>query len=150
MQIWQIWAIIALILIIIEIFTPGFALLCIAIGAIGGSIVSAFHLSYAWQIIVFAVVTAVCFIFVRPVLLKIFYTKKDRNILTNADALIGKMATVTETIDGNKDEGRIKIDGDDWKAVSEDGSIIEKGNKVTVTKIDSIILTVKLKSINNI
>ena len=40
--------------------------------------------------------------------------------------------------------GRVAIDGDVWKAVSEDGTAIEKGQKVTVVSRDSIIITVKL------
>ena len=41
--------------------------------------------------------------------------------------------------------GRVAIDGDDWKAVSEEGILIEKGKEVVVVAIDSIVLTVKIK-----
>ena len=62
---------------------------------------------------------------------------------TNADALLGRKAIVSERIDAAQHTGRVAVDGDDWKAVSSDGAVIEKGTEVTIVKMDSIILTVK-------
>jgi len=39
--------------------------------------------------------------------------------------------------------GRVAIDGDDWKSTSVDGVAIDKGTRVRVVKMDSIILTVE-------
>jgi membrane protein implicated in regulation of membrane protease activity len=50
---------------------------------------------------------------------------------------------VSERIDGEQHTGRVAIDGDDWKAVSEDGAVIEKGTNVEIVKLDSIIVTVR-------
>ena len=50
---------------------------------------------------------------------------------------------MAETIDAQKGTGRVIIDGDDWKAVSD--MVIDKGQKVIVKSIDSIILTVTPK-----
>lgn len=33
MEIWHIWVIVALVLVVVEIFTQGFAVLCLAFGA---------------------------------------------------------------------------------------------------------------------
>ena len=41
MEIWHIWVIAALILIIVEIFTQGFAVFCLALGALAAAIASA-------------------------------------------------------------------------------------------------------------
>lgn len=59
------------------------------------------------------------------------------------DALIGRKTTVIETIKGDGQPGRIKIDGDVWQAVTEDGQSLENGRLVEVTGYDSIILKVK-------
>ena len=59
------------------------------------------------------------------------------------EALIGRTAIVEEDIVAETNSGRIAIDGDRWKAVSEDGNKIAKGEKVVVLKVDSIILTVR-------
>ena len=41
MEVWHIWAIVALIFIIVEIFTYGFAVICLGFGCIAASIASA-------------------------------------------------------------------------------------------------------------
>lgn len=140
-QPWHVWIVIALVCIILEIFTAGFAVACFSAGALVAALGCALGLSLIWQVVIFAVVTFLTFVYVRPILIKLFF-KKDSGQKTNADALIGRRGRVSVRIDPAKGEGRVAIDGDDWKAVSEDGSTIEKGEEVEVKKIDSIILTV--------
>lgn len=142
LQLWHIWVIVALVFFIVEIFTSGFAVACFSIGALAAAIGAALDLEVIWQIILFAVFTLVAFVFVRPMVLKIFF-KHTSDQPTNADALIGKQGRVSANIDPKTGYGRVSIDGDDWKAVSLDGSLITKGTVVQVVKIDSIILTVK-------
>jgi membrane protein implicated in regulation of membrane protease activity len=50
---------------------------------------------------------------------------------------------VSERVYSEHHTGRVAIDGDDWKAVSVDGSVIEKGQSVEIIKLDSIIVTVR-------
>lgn len=95
-----------------------------------------------WQVVFFALVTLLAFVFLRPLLLKFFYKKKDE-VKTNVDALIGRRGFVSEPIDPATGGGRVKVDGDDWKAVSVDNSPIEKGAQVEILKLDSVIVTVK-------
>ncbi len=140
MEVWHYWALAAIILIVGEILTSGFALICFAVGAIFGAVGAAVALSIEWQIGLFAIGTVVAFLAIRPLLLKL--SQKDE-IATNADALIGRIAKVSEEINPAEGTGRVAIDGDDWKAESENDQIIEKGAKVVVTHRESIILTVK-------
>ena len=72
-----------------------------------------------------------------------FLDKKPKDVKTNAEAIIGRKGVVSERIDGEQHTGRVAIDGDDWKAVSEDGAVIEKGTNVEIVKLDSIIVTVR-------
>lgn len=141
METWYIWAIVAALLIIGEIFTSGFALVCFAIGAVGGAIADAAGASLEWQLGVFILATLVAFLAVRPLLRKL--SAKDE-IATNADALIGRTAKVTECIEVNG-TGRVAIDGDIWQAVSNESTDIVEGEKVEIISRDSIILTVKRK-----
>ena len=69
--------------------------------------------------------------------------RKSKDVKTNADALIGRKAVVSERIDASQHTGRVAVDGDDWKAVSADGTVFEKGETVEIVKLDSIIVTVK-------
>ena len=140
MEIWHYWALAALALVVGEILTSGFALVCFAVGAVGGAIAAAAGCSIEWQIGVFTIATLVAFLAIRPLLVRL--SKKDQ-IVTNADALIGRTAKVSEEINPAEGIGRVAIDGDDWKAESESGEVIEKGAKVVVTNRESIILTVK-------
>ena len=140
MEIWHIWIIIGLIFFIVEMFTSGFASICLSIGCIGGAIAAAAGLEIMYQLLIFAVFSIIALLFARP-LVKRLSAKKE--IRTNADALIGSQGTVIENVGKSGNPGYIKIDGDVWKAVSEDGEIIEKGATVTVIARNSIILTVK-------
>ena len=142
MEVYQIWLIAAFVLVILEIATAGFGVICFAIGAVFAALAAGIGTNLTWQIIIFAVVSLLTFIFLRPVVIR-FLERKSKDVNTNADALIGRHGIVSERIDSEKHTGRVAIDGDDWKAVSEDGSVIEKGKPVEIVKMDSIIVTVK-------
>ena len=142
MEIYLYWLIAAIILVILEICTAGFGSICFAIGAGFSALVAALGVSFTWQIVVFAIVSVLTFIFLRPVVIR-FLDKKSKDVKTNAEALIGRRGIVSERIDAAQHTGRVAVDGDDWKAVSEDGSVIEKGVSVEIVKMESIIVTVK-------
>ena len=72
-----------------------------------------------------------------------YFHKKSKQVQTNTNALIGKTVIVTETIDIDHNSGRVKIDGDVWRAIASEGEIIEIGEKVAVEQVNSTILTVK-------
>ncbi len=143
MTIWQIWLLIAALFVVIEIFTSGFAVACFSVGCVFGAILAACELSLTWQVVAFAVGTFLAFVFIRPIVMKYLDKKtNDNHVKTNMDNIIGKTAVVTERIEENG-FGRVKIDGDDWKAQTSDGSAVEVGTKVKIEAFESIILTVK-------
>jgi membrane protein implicated in regulation of membrane protease activity len=72
---------------------------------------------------------------------KYLHKNADERV-SNADALMGRIGRVSETIEA-EGYGRVAIDGDDWKAVSANGGRIEKGANVKVVGRDSIIITVE-------
>lgn len=136
------WLIAAIVLVILEILTSGFGVICFAIGAAVSALVSGLGGSFTWQVVAFVVVSLLAFIFLRPVVIR-FLDKKSKDVKTNAEALIGRRGVVSERIDAGQHTGRVAIDGDDWKAVSDDGSVIEKGSAVEIIKLESIIITVR-------
>lgn len=142
MEVWHIWVIVALVFVIVEMFTSGFAVMCISFGCIFGAVASALDWELKWQLLVFAIGTALAFMTVRPLVYKFFY-KKENEVKTNAEALIGRKAIVSERIEGELHPGRVKVDGDDWKAISLDAEPIEVGEAVEITALNSIIVTVK-------
>lgn len=139
-NVWQIWTIIAILCLILELSSGDFFIICFSIGAVFGAIASGIGLNIYWQLAFFALFTLISIFTVRPLALKYLHKKEDRP--SNADALIGREGTVSESIEKNG-YGRVAIDGDDWKALSHDGSGIEKGTKVKVLSRESIIITVE-------
>lgn len=139
-NLWLIWVIISILCLILELSSGDFFILCFAIGAAVSAILAGCGLSLTWQIIAFALVSALSLLLVRPALIRKLH-KPHRERLSNAEAMIGKEGRVSETIEAGG-YGRVAIDGDDWKALSADGSAIEKGVHVRVVKMDSIIVTV--------
>ena len=140
MEIYVVWLITALVLLIVELFTASFGVVCFSFGAAAAGLAAYCGLSTMWQLLIFSVVSFIAFVFVRPFVVKFLLKKKDE-VLTNADAIVGRIAVVTEEISPDKNTGRVKIDGDDWKAEASD--IIPVGEKVEVVSRESIILNVK-------
>ena len=140
MEIYVVWLITALVLLIVELFTVSFGVVCFSFGAAAAGLAAYCGLSTMWQLLIFSVVSFIAFVFVRPIVVKFLLKKKDE-VLTNADAIVGRIAVVTEEINPDKNTGRVKIDGDDWKAEASD--IIPVGEKVEVVSRESIILNVK-------
>lgn len=141
-EIWHIWLIVAITLFIFEIFIPSFVVFNFGVGALFASFGAAMGVNIEWQFFIFSVFTLTSFFAVRPVLKKWAYRKSDK-VKTNYEALEGRVAIVTEKIDLAKNLGRVKLDGDDWKACTNDGSTIEVGLAVKVIKVNSIVLEVE-------
>ena len=139
---WVVWVIIALFFIILEVFTAGFAVACFSVGAFAAALLAALGLGLAWQLVAFSIFTFIAFIAVRPLVLKHFYNSGEAGRRSNADALIGMKARVTETIDNSANTGRVVVDGDNWKAVADKDDVIPVGTTVTILSRDSIVLTV--------
>ncbi len=131
----------AFLFFIVEIFTAGFVAGSVGIGFIFAAVVAFFEGSYEWQIGFFALGLAISFFTIKPIMKKVMH--KDSGRKMNIDALAGRKAKVIEMIDVSSDTGRIKIDGDDWKAKSIDDSVIEEGCLVEIVKLESIIAIVK-------
>ena len=140
MEIYVVWFIVALVMLIVELFTASFGVVCFSFGAAAAGIAAYFGLGTVWQLALFSVVSFIAFVFVRPVIVKFLLKKKDE-VVTNADAVVGRIGVVTEEINAGKNTGRVKIDGDDWKA--EASETIAVGEKVEVINRDSLILNVK-------
>ncbi|MBN1594129.1 MAG: NfeD family protein [Candidatus Coatesbacteria bacterium] len=143
MEHWHIWVIIGVALLIAEIFTPGFVLACFGVGCLVAALFAAFDLGLTVEVIIFCIASVVAFFAVRPLFVKRFYRSDNDAARTNVDALVGKQGMVAERIDPSQNVGRINLGGDSWKAISEDGAVIERGEKVEVTRVEGTKLYVK-------
>lgn len=142
LEIWHIWIIVAIILFILEIFTPAFFAASLAIGCIFAGVTASIELGFKIQLLAFSVGTLIAFFGVRPFILK-YGHKKSGDLKTNVHALVGKIGKVTVTFDNSLNTGRISVEGDDWRAESENNEILNAGEKVEILEVDSTVLTVK-------
>jgi len=140
-NVWQVWAIAAVICLILELSSGDFFIICFSIGAVASAIGAAIGLNIYWQLAIFAAVALASIFFVRPIALRYLH-KNEPNRPSNADALIGRIGRVTETIKTG-DYGRVAIDGDVWKAVSNSATDITAGSTVKVTDRKSAIIQVE-------
>lgn len=135
------WLIIALLFFIIEFLTPGiFLFSCFGIGAIVALIVSLLTRSLLVQCTIFAVSSILSIYLLKPVLMKLLM---PLTLKTNVDSLINKKGVVIEKIEGQRSMGIVKVDNELWRAVSEDGSIIDKDEEVVVVRVNGAHLIVK-------
>ncbi len=138
---WQIWATIAVICLILELSSGDFFIICFSIGAVFAVIASAIGLNGYWQLAIFALFSAIAIFTVRPIALRYLH-KNDPDRASNADALIGRTGRVAEIIKASG-TGYVQIDGDLWKAVSNNASDIPVGTSVRVIGRESTIITVE-------
>ncbi len=140
-NLWQFWALVVLLCLILEVTSGDFFILCFSIGALVSTVVAALGAGFTVQLEIFAVVSVLSLFFLRPRLVKWLHGRR-RERPSNADALMGRVGRVSEAIEQGG-YGRVAIDGDDWKAVSADGSYVPLGQNVRVVGRESIIITVE-------
>ena len=142
---WYIWLILAGIFMIAEIMTVGFLIFWLGLGSLCAMITSFFTDNIIIQTAVFVVTSTFC---TRPFVKKL--TKKDKTVVTNAFAIVGKKAIVLKDINPTDGTGQIKVDGQVWSAKCEEGKIIPKDSEVLVLAIDGVKAVVADKSSNKL
>ncbi len=139
---WILWLALTIILVIIELLSTIAITLCLATGTFASFIAALCGASFEWQLGVLAIAT-VATLPLFPRLIKRYRLHlADGNESSNMQALIGRRAVVWKSQD-DAVKARIKLDGDNWQAVSIDGSRLEAGQQVEVVGYDSIIIKVK-------
>ncbi len=123
------WIIVLGILIFIEILTLRYTTIWFAGGALTAFVVSLYIDSLPLEIILFFVVSISLLYFTRPMIHSHVNQQKTE---TYDEALIGKEATVLNTIDNNNTDGQVEIEGQRWSARSLQGDVIEIGNRVII------------------
>lgn len=139
---WHLWIILGIVLCIAEIFTPAFVLASFGVACLLPAILSALGYGFRLQLFGFIVGTLIAFFGMRPVFMRCC-DRGSKGVRTNMDALFGERGLVTQRIDNGSNAGRALIRGDDWRAVSVDGSILELGQQVEVVRVEGVKLYVK-------
>jgi membrane protein implicated in regulation of membrane protease activity len=131
---WLWWLGAALLLIAIEVVTLDFVLLMFAGGAIAAGIANALGAPLPVQILVFAVVSVLLLVAIRPWLLRHLRTRVPL-VETNAAAQVGRLAIVVQDVGVHG--GRVKLSGEVWSArAARTGAIFPVGAELRVVQID--------------
>lgn len=139
---WALWLIIGIVCVIIEIFDPAFFFLALGVGAIVTSLLSLTPFirdNLFWQLLIFAVLSFVNFLFMRKLGKKMLSKSGEE---TNVYALKGKTGIVTQKIPSQA-RGRVKIGGEEWSAICEDDGEIEANTLIVVLDIEGNKLIVR-------
>lgn len=136
------WLIVAAILIVAEIISMGLTTIWFAGGALAAAVVAWLGAHWIVQLLVFAAVSVVLFVFTRPIAVKHFMKNIEK---TNVESLIGKEGVVKQDIDNMEARGVVKLNGMEWTARSVDGTGIAAGNVVVVKEISGVKLIVECK-----
>ena len=137
------WLAAAIILGIVEAATVSLTSIWFAIGAVAAMIPAYFGTPLWVQILVFVLVSLICFACTRTFYKDVIKVKKQP---TNADSLIGTDGIVTEDICNIEGKGKVYILGLTWSARSVDGEKISKDTIVKVERIEGATLLVKKNS----
>ena len=142
-----VWLVIAVVLGIFEAATVELVSIWFAVGAVAAMVPAYFNAPFWVQILVFILVSALCFVFTRPFFKKIIRVNKQP---TNVDRLVGQEGVATDDIENIECRGKVFISGLTWSARSETGELIPQGAVVTVKKIEGATLVVKRKNFEEV
>jgi membrane protein implicated in regulation of membrane protease activity len=136
----MIWIMVGLGLCLLEIFTPGFFVMLFGVSAIITGVAEKLGLSQQGQWILFVVLCLVLIVFVRKYLVQMLDRQPTQ--MANVGGLIGKQATVIKDIQRDSLKGRVRIEGEDWIAITEEDTVFSSGSYVEVKSISGTKLIV--------
>jgi membrane protein implicated in regulation of membrane protease activity len=127
------WLLVAVGLAVAEVFTGTFVLIMLAAGGLAAAATAALGGELWAQGLVFAIVSALALVVVRPTIRRHLDTSgPDAQI--GLAAIEGSTCVVLEHVDA--DHGLVKIEGETWRARSYDGTQeFEPGDRVRVIEV---------------
>ncbi len=128
------WIIVAIALAIAEVMTVAFFAAFLSLGALGAAVVSLLGFGLFVQAIVLGVIGVVGIFAARP-------------LQSGAESMVGQRAVLTDPILASGQPGHVKIAGELWPAITEDGSPLPATTPVIVTDLRSTVLVVRAASL---
>ncbi len=136
-----VWLGVIILAVIVEAATCALVSVWFIPAAVVSLVLSFFPVALWVQIMVFLGCSAILIIFVKGIFKK---TLGLKSVATNADAVIGEEAVVTEAIDNAKGSGQVKVRGQIWTARAYDkDTTYETGEILNVVAIEGVKLICK-------
>ena len=114
----------------------------LSLGALAAAVAAFLGGDVVAQGVVFAVASLLGIVIVRRPLLGYLRSRHTPDMLSGAAAMIGQTALVVDPIKGPHERGHVRIAGEDWPALSTDGSPVREGETVRVVEIRRATLVV--------
>src|ERR1700736_738809 len=136
------WVIVPLAFAVVEVMTVAFFAVFITIGALGAAVAALLHFNLLVQAIVLGVLGVAGIMIARPFLVDRLHIGRTTP-RSWADSMGGTPAVLLEPLLGVGQPGHLKIAGELWPALTEDGSPVPVDTLVVVTALRSTTLIVR-------
>ncbi len=137
---WAMWLGLAVIFLVIELLTTSLVSIWFVPAAVITCLLTFVIDSTLWQIAIFVVLSAIFMVVARKIYKK--HIKKPVDDVDRNEKLIGKSVTVTE--DTNAITGRVLAGDIYWRAVSEHGETIPKGETAVIKGVNGTTLVISI------
>jgi membrane protein implicated in regulation of membrane protease activity len=138
------WIAVALTFAIVEVATVALFAAFLSLGAVAAAVAAFTGADPVTQAIVFAAASLMGILLVRRPLLVYLQARQGPEMLSGAASMIGQTAVVVDAIKGPHERGHVRIAGEDWPALTRDGSPVPAGKAVQVVDIRRATLVVEL------
>src|ERR1700704_5753154 len=125
------WIIVAVAFAVAEVMTVSFFAVFITIGALAAAVASLLGFSPLVQAIVLGVIGVVGIFTARPFLVQRLHIGR-RRLESGAESMVGQRAVLTDPILASGQPGHVKIAGELWPAITEDGSPLPANTPIIV------------------
>lgn len=130
---WLVWIAVALVAGVVEVASLQFVLAMFAGGALAAAVAAGIGVPVEFQVIVFALASALLLVGARPSLLR--WSRRTAEAVTGVAALIGRRADVLAEV--SHDSGQVKLAGEIWSArTDQPGLVLPIGMAAYVQRID--------------
>lgn len=136
---WLLWTLIGAFFLLIELATVSLVSIWFVAAAAVTAVLSVWVESLGWQIVIFLVLSAVFVIAFRS-LYKNRIARKKADIKPE-DQLVGRYGTTAEATDSHG--GKVLVGDVYWRAVTADGSLIEKNQSVVIKEVRSTTVIIE-------
>lgn len=141
----QLWLIAGVVLGAIEMLTVTFWSLPFALGALCTALIAWLDLPVTVQLGFFAVSSLIMLFVIQKWLKTSLARSGKEELLTNAQAMIGREAIVVEAIESQVKPGAVKLGGELWTANAMNGETIPVGTTVVIREVGGAVVRVAAK-----
>ena len=139
---WQLWVVAGILALVIEMITPDMIVGSLGFGCFSASITAFVGGGVQPQLVTFIATTFLVMVGLRPVVKRVIYRGTDEHIV-GVQSLIGQQGVVVDSVSGGLESGRVKLGGEEWRALSQSGQALEEGTRVVVVQVEGNSVVVK-------